>query len=550
MKKIIIACMLTVSLLFPSCLDVDPPGKYGDDQVWASIRNIDFVVKGHYYDVLHNGNICELVNSTVLSDGYSDLMKYTRYQDGNTANRLFSVVNYLNEENSLSPWSTWYTNIKKLNDFLISVNNGNGSGLDQTELNKRVAEIRFLRAFIYQDLVIRHGGVILRIDEKKLDGPEEANKARSTADECWDFIIGEYEKAAEFLPETWSGDNGRITQGAAWGMLARAALYAGRWSKALEAAQKVETLAGNGIYALATNYSSIFTDTNNKELILPVFFSLENGHNYDQYACPSGDQKVFNTVYIGGLVSPTDEFASSFDINVNGTWKEFSWDAVKSGDIKDPWTGRDPRFYQTILYNGANWRGRTLELFVDGQDGFLQYSENANEAMRRSVTGYAIRKFLSTEVDYQSITKSKEYWIEMRYAEIVLIISEAYARLNNFSEAYKYLNMIRSRAGLTDLSQKSNWNSYLADLQKERICELGMEGHRFWDLRRWGIATEVLDGSRTHGIKITKSGTTFSYERVESEVRDRIFPEKYNIFPIPSAEVRNNTLCVQDAIWR
>ncbi|MDR1718884.1 MAG: RagB/SusD family nutrient uptake outer membrane protein [Dysgonamonadaceae bacterium] len=548
MKKIIIACLLTVFVM-PSCLDVNPAGRYGDEEIWASIRNLDFNVKSFYSDVLYNINVSELAYPGVLSDGYSDLLKYTRYQDGNFANRLFSVVNYLSEENALSPWDSYYSNIKKLNDFLISVNNGNGDNLDPDELSVRVAEIRFLRAFLYQDLVIRHGGVILRIDETKLDGPEEAQKARSSADECWTFIIQEYEKAAEVLPETWT-EYGRLTKGAAWGMLARAALYAGRWDQAITAAKKVEELASKGVYELVSNYASIFTTANNKELIIPVYYSADNGHQFDAAACPSGDQQVLGTVYIGGLVSPTDEFASSYDIKVGGVWQPFSWTDVSKGTITDPWTNRDVRFYQTILYNGASWRGRDLQLYVDGQDGFLQYSESGNEAMRRSVTGYAVRKFLSTTIDYSSVNKSSQYWIEMRYAEIILILSEAYARKNDFAKAYEYLNKIRTRAQLPDLSQRSLWENYLTDLQKERICELGLEGHRFWDLRRWGITDQVLQGARTHGVKITKSGTAYTYERVEADVKDRLFPEKYNIFPIPYTEVRRNTLCIQDAIWR
>lgn len=549
MKKIIITCLLALTFTLPSCLDVDPSGQYGDDQVWSSIRNLDYNINGFYYNVLYNGYVSEIASPSNLSDAYGDLLKYTRYQDGNTANRLFSVVNYLNEENSLSPWGTWYTNITKLNDFLVAVNAGSGSHLDQDELKIRVAEVRFLRAFMYQDLVIRHGGVVLRINETELDGPEQALKARSSKSDCWDFVINEYEKAAADLPETWS-QYGRVTKGAAWGMMARAALYAERWDDALRAAGEVEKLAKAGYYELLTDYSKIFSEENNKELILPVYYSSDNGHLYDQSACPSGDQTVFGTVFIGGLVSPTDEFASSYDVKVGNDWKAFSWDDVKNGTIANPWANRDPRFYQTILYNGASWRGRTLELYVDGQDGFLQYSESGNEAMRKSVTGYVIRKFLSQDVDYKSVVKSSEYWIEMRYAEILLIMSEAYARKNTFDKAYEYLNMIRNRVQVSDISEKTTWEAYLNDLQKERISELGMEGHRFWDIRRWGISSTALAGARTHGVKITKSGNNFAYERIESDVKDRLFPEKYNVFPIPSTEVRRNTLCVQDEIWR
>jgi hypothetical protein len=549
MKKIMITCTVAVWFLLPSCLDVDPPGRYGDEQIWASVRNLDFNIKSFYYDVLHHGYVSEISSPSLLTDAFGDLLKYTRYQDGNSANRLFTATNFLSEENPLSPWSDWYARIKRLNDFLIAVHDGNGENLDPEELNQRVGEVRFLRAFLYQDLVIRHGGVVLRISESRLDGPEEAQMARSSKEACWDFILSEYEKAAELLPESWS-EYGRLTKGAAWGMMARAALYAERWDKALEAGGQVEKLAADGYYALLDDYGQIFTTPDNRELILPVYYSLNNGHAFDQTACPSGDQSVFGTIYIGGLVSPTDEFAASYDISVDGTWRTFSWDDVQNGTIADPWSNRDIRFYHTILYNGAEWRGRKLELYVNGADGFLLYSETGNESMRKSVTGYAVRKFLSTDVDYQSVNRSKEYWIEMRYAEILLILSEAHARKGNMNAACEYLNRIRSRARLSALNPQPNWEGYLNDLQKERICELGLEGHRFWDLRRWGIATAVLNGARTHGVRITRNGNAFAYERVDADERDRVFPEKYNVFPIPSTEVRRNTLCTQDDSWK
>ena len=475
-----------------------------------------------------------------------------------STNRFFSVVDWLNENNTLSPWEDSYKAINRMNDFLVAYNDGVGDELDQNELAVRVAEVRFLRAFTYQTLVIRHGGVILRIDETRLDGPERAMKARASTSECWDFIIGEYEKAAAILPEEWvipAVEYGRVTKGAAYGMLARAALYAGRWDKAIEAAAEVTKLADAGRYRLEPNYASIFTTANNRELLSAVYYSNNNGHTWDNHFCPSGDQQVFGTIYIGGMIQPTDEFASSFDIRVGNAWRPFSWEEVESGIISDPWANRDPRFAATILHNGAVWRNRPLQLYVGGQDGFVQYSETGLEDMRRSVTGYVLRKFLSTEINWTSIQRSKEFWVIMRYAEVLLIKSEAHARKGEMAPAYEYLNQVRARAGMPALQQRLNWDGYFRDLQKERICELGGEGHRFWDLRRWGIASDILDDSRVHGVRITRevddSGeATFSYQRVQADVSDRMFPAKYHVFPIPNIEVQRNTLCEQDDVWK
>ena len=557
MKNIItIACIFTVSFIIPSCLDVDPPGRYSDEQVWASIRNLDYSIRGFYQDAFYSSYVSELSAPERASDGFADLFKATR---GSMAtNRFFSVVDWLNVNNTLSPWDASYASINRMNDFLVAYNDGVGDELDHNELSIRVAEVRFLRAFIYQTLVIRHGGVILRIDETRLDGPERAMKARASTDECWDFIIEEYEKAALILPEEWvipTVEYGRLTKGSAYGMIARAALYAGRWDKAIEAAGEVTKLAEEGRYQLLPNFANIFTTANNKELLTTVYYSSNNGHLWDNHFCPSGDQQVFGTIYIGGLIQPTDEFASSYDIKVGATWRTFSWDDVENGIITDPWANRDPRFAATFLYNGAVWRNRPLQLYVGGQDGFIQYAETGLEDMRRSVTGYVLRKFLSTEINWTNIQRSKEYWVIMRYAEVLLIKSEAHARKGEMTQAYEYLNQVRTRAGMPALPQRVNWDGYFRDLQKERICELGGEGHRFWDLRRWGIAADVLNGSRTHGVRITRTVddndvASFSYQRVEADVSDRMFPEKYNIFPIPDSEVQRNTLCEQDNIWK
>lgn len=545
--------MSLIVFAFTSCLDVEPVNLYAEDDVWASVRNVDANVKSFYANVLNNGYVCQLREQGGLSEGYTDLVKFTRYS-GNNFNKLFAEANFLKPESAggFSPYNTMYSEIAKANYFLIQINEGKGNALNKKELETRIGEVRFLRAFAYQELVKRHGGVILRISETKLDGIKDQKKARSSANECWDFIIAEYRKATDLLPESWdAANNGRLTKGAAWGMMARAALYANKWDVAIEASEEVLKLKDAGHYMLMNDYADIFAKPHNKELILAVYFNREEGlqHNWDKNFAPSGDAEK----YVGGLASPTDEFASSFDIKIGDNWKAFNWDEVTKDKI-DPWKNRDPRFYQTILYNDAEWRGRRLQLYPEGRDGFMHYAESGMDDAYKSVTGYVIRKFLSTkEMDYGQI-QSDQHWVEMRLAEIYLILSEAYAQKGAFNDAYANLNIIRTtRASvkLPELPTKTNWEDYFKDLQKERICELGLEGHRYFDILRWRIGGEVLKGKKTHGVKVTKEGEgKFTYERIECDVRDRIFPDKYHVIPIPYAEITSNTLCVQDDIWK
>lgn len=557
-RKYILGIAASLCLTQCDVLDVDPTGWYSENVAYSSLDNVDLYVKG-LYTVLYDNATLNMDSYCLMDDGATDLLKYSWYGvSGGVMNRFFYEDNYVTEtSNFRSNWSTMYTRIRQLNEYFYDRSNGYGDNLDQDAMKIRTAEVRFLRAFAYQELVIRHGGVILRTDEDYIDGPEERAKARSSEEDCWDFIISEYTKAAADLPESWDSDNvGRVTKGAAYGMMARAALYAERWSDAVDACNEVLALDYSLVSGTtASNYYQIFTSSNNSELILPVYFEQGQNakqHSFDVYVCPPGDWEAAGITEgsVGAAVTPSDEYASSFDILVNGTYEAFDWDNLSSYN-NAPFTNREPRFYASILYNGASWKGRTIELYVNGDDGYMDFATTGQDNVHKSTTGYLIRKFVSddTDINFTSIL-SGQYWIEMRLAEIYLIRSEAYARQYDFKNAYADLKVIRDRVGLPALTQQNNWDDYLVDLSKERICELGMEGHRYFDLIRWGKAVETLNHSRLHAIKITSSGSGYSYERVECDTQDRLFPEKYTIFPIPYTELQNNTLCEQNELWK
>ncbi len=555
-----ISALAGTAILLSSCfaeqnIDLSPVSYYDEAVVYASDDNLDLYVKS-FYGVLYAN--ADIANGYIFDDGVTDLVKYSWWgTNGGTVNQFFYLGDIVTPEaNFRSNWSSMYTYIRQINELFLDVHLGYADKLDAEALKVRIAECRFLRAFAYQELILRHGGVILRTSEDSVDGPNEKAKARSSEEESWDFVIKEYDKAYAVLPEKWtaSEDIGRATKGAALGMKARAALYAGRWQEAYDAADSVIT---SGTYSLVAGsaYNSIFSNPFNTEIILPVYFKESSGsaaarqHYFNSYFCPPGDGAAFN-VSVGAAATPTDEYAGFFDIKVGSTWQKFDWDNLAAYGNK-PFDNRDPRFYASILYNGATWRGRTLQLYDGGTDGFMTFKTTGQDNDHRSTTGYIFRKYLSDAagMNYTSIL-SGQTWIEMRLAEIYLIRSEAAARLNDFVGAYKDLNEIRSRVGMDPLPRRGNWNAYLEDLSKERVCELGLEGHRYFDLIRWGKAQEVLNGTRVHGVKITPDiYGNFSYERIEADTQDRQFPAKYNIFPIPYSELQNNWLCVQNDAW-
>lgn len=546
-----------MAVMSPACdtLDFDPTGQYSDATAYSSIKNLDLYVKD-MYTIYHNIANVECGSSlNMLEDAWSDLIKTSWYGVGQSQNKFFSQENSMSvETNPRSNWNTMYTNIRKFNYLLVDAKAGKLSKLPQDEVAARVAEVRFLRAFAYQELAKYHGGVILRISEDKVDDQNENAKARASKEETWDFILGEYDKAIADLPDSWStGDYGRITKQGAQAMKARAALYAGRWDAAYTAADNV---IKSNKFQLSNNLGDIYTNSNNSELIIPVLYELGvKQHNFDSYLCPPSfaDAKGYKDQY-GAAATPTEEYVSQFDIKVGNNWESFDWNNLaKYGN--EPFKNRDPRFYQSILANGSTFQGNEIQCWEGGTDQCMKYAMTGQDNVHRSTTGYYIRKFLSSKTGtsgYNFVNNlSDQHWIEMRLAEVYLIRSEAAARQNKWAEAYNDLNVIRNRATLPNKPQKNSWEDYLVDLQKERICELGLEGHRYDDIMRWGISQEVLNGKRTHGVWVTKNDDgSFSYEIIEADDYDRIFPKKYEIFPIPYNEIQNNPLCDQNEAWK
>lgn len=565
MKKILIGLSFALFGL-QSCdvLDVDPQSFYSENVAYASIENVDFYVKDLYQAFHEYSDIEKPVD--VYDDGFSDLLKYSwaAIAPGNQVNKFFYYRQGINADRDFrTKWNQAYWHIRELNEFLVDMHNGLASGLDQNKLAIRVAEVRAIRAFVYQELVKRYGGIVLRISEEKVDDHTDRSKAHSSEAECWDFIINELDKAAKVLPEQWKDKDGinhvgRITKGAAYGLKARAALYAKRWQDAVDACDEVFKLEKKGVHALLgkNQYNDIFTVPNNKELLLTVNYEkMKLQHSFNLNCCPPYDYKEAGALkdFCGAAMTPTEEYASQFDIKVNGNWQSFTWDNL-SQYANGPWTDRDPRFYASILYNGASWiKDRKLQVYVGGHDGIFEFKNDpADDYKRSTTTGYYIRKFIKNDAEINFVdVQSDQFWIEMRMAEVYLIRSEAYARLEKWSEAYIDLNAIRGRVGMPALPQQNVWDSYLTDLEKERICELGMEGHRFFDLVRWGKAVETLNEKRLHGVKITKLPTgAFEYKVVECDTEDRLFPKQYTISPIPTAELVANTLCEQSDLWK
>ena len=480
-------------------------------------------------------------SSLSLTDGYTDLVKYGNGvpQTWSAHNKILLQQNTITSDNN--PMSSWglYTDIFRENVFLRDAGIY-GNKFSEDFLNIRIAEIRFIRAVNYARMIRIFGGVILRDETNGVDSEGQKDKARATEAESWDFVLKDLEFAARHLPKEWDSKwDGRLTKGAAYAYMCRTALFAKRWDVAITAADEIKKL---NKYDLMDNYEDVFKVAGNKEIIFSIAYKIPDmPHYFDRYFAPDGKQGIRRAV-------PTSELVDSYDM-ADGT--PFSW----SGSMaNDPYVGREPRFYASIIYNGATWKEKKIYTYVDAENGFAAYRDNMNPGEKQTVTGYFIRKYLQeNNADFDD-KGSDQFWIEMRYAEVLLNLAEALAEQDyskNQDDALEALNEVRERVNLPKRTTEEapDKDSFMKLLRKERICELAFEGFRYWDLRRWRLAGEVIDGKQAHGTKITKKDdNTYTYEQVSCDDNiNRFFPERYYLLPIPVDELQNNPLCENNA---
>ena len=220
----------------------------------------------------------------------------------------------------------------------------------------------------------------------------------------------------------------------------------------------------------------------------------------------------------------------------------FSWDNEEQAS--NPYDNRDPRFYESILYNGAPYREREVETFLpNGKD-----SQGGPSNWNTSKTGYYLRKFIDEDLPIRNPWEvaGTQNWIYFRYAEILLNYAEAQNEaVGPDASVYEAINSIRSRSGVempllpAGLSQ----DEMRERIHHERRIELAFEEHRYYDVRRWMTAEEV-ENTPAYGIEIVKAEDgSLSYTRKVS-LNGKIFQQKNYWLPIPRSEIlaSNNQL--------
>jgi starch-binding outer membrane protein, SusD/RagB family len=505
-----------------------------------------------------------------LDDGAGDALP-SRYNTP-VESYLKGTVNLLNNPDPY--WGNSYYAIRRATIFLKNIN-----AVPIPAITKRYykAEARFLRAFFYWELLKRYGGVPL-LGDTLFNLTDNIELPRNTFAQTVDYIVSECNAVKDSLRfETLSSsDFGRVPRGAAVALKCRVLLYAAsplfngggfetdatkkaltgyptydatRWQKVVDACVEFNALP---YYALvtggtATTIASVFTSKQNTDIIFSK--QVPNGTGLETSQSPVG--YVISNSRSFGLTSPTQDFVNSFPTIKGGTITEDIKSATNTTgfDPANPYANRDPRLAATVFYYGLTWLNRPVQTNNGGPDK----PDNPAVAPVQTRTGYYLRKFLGNFTTSSAFSSQSHNFPIFRYTEIVLNYAEALNETGQTESAVTQINRLRARAGITagtnnryGIKAGITQSEMRALIQNERRIELAFEEHRFWDIRRWKIADQVLN-STLYGISITTNGTTTTYQPVP--VATTTFANRLYHMPIPYDEITKNTKLIQNEGW-
>jgi len=477
-----------------------------------------------------------------------------------------------------------YNNIRDANYALEQLESQ--STLDQAFILQRSSEIRYLRAYMYFQMVIRYGGVPLLTKVQGVESGESGTAfvPRNSEQEIYDFIISEMDDLILALPSSYDAvDKGRPTKWAAYAFQSRAALYAasianygevqlggvlGIPKSAVSTYAQISAIAANaiinnGIHSLyeeiedkSENFHNVWMDetsANKEVLMVEVFdFGLNRGHPFTPRAMPhdfSGSWGAYYYLY---------DFVERFEFSDGTPGTSVTREELvrpEGWSMDELMSNRDPRFMASVFYPGTPWKGGNVYLHFgtwrDGQllntgadeDGFPYKAQSRNTTK----SGFMVRKRTDEDVSpsggYPGLFNDETDYVVFRLGEIYLNLAEANFYLNNTAEAMAALNRVRERAGMppkTEITEDI--------LQNERLVELSWENQSYWDLRRWRIAQEVLDGVRMAGVKWWYLYETKKYqvELINAEGVPRLFQDHNYYLPFGTARVAENPNLVEN----
>jgi len=428
MKKILIPLVTFVFL--QSCssdlLNTFPEATKVTSQFYADAPQIEQGINAVYGTLQYTGQYQQamLVIGEIPSDNTFDEVPAN---DSFTYGELDFFTIQPNNTLIASTWKDNYIGIQQANIILGRIDGI--QDMPQATKNYRIGELKFLRALMYFNLVRVFGDVPL-VTKETTNVNDYFGQGRTPASEIYTFIEKELKEAIPLLPPS-QAQKGRVTKGAALGILGKVLITENKHQEALSYLSQVEGLG----YSLLPDVTKIFdvTNKNNSEIIFDVQFA--SGVNGNTEGSPAFQ-----------LFSPSGTVAGAKGHN------------LPTKEVYNLYTTDDKR---KTAYIGLTGNGIPFT-----------------------------KKLVKPDSKYP-INDGSSNIVVLRFADVYLMMAESYAKANDFANANLYLNKIKTRAGIANVNLTSQ-QALIAEIDKERRLELVGEGHRWFDLVRTGKAVQVM----------------------------------------------------------
>ena len=579
MKKIIIylATMLLAAMTFTGCYDLETyPG--------------DKVNEGTFYktgDHAHQG-LMGIYGMLRLNEAYGYQFCYDHLGDiayGYNYYMMF-LATYTDRDGTIQAhWQTFYDGIHRVNTFIRSVKGMRGIITDE-QVNEYVAEAKFLRAMFYFSLTGLFGGVPY-YDESTNVNEEFMNlkQPRSSLEEVRAHILEDLDEAIKYLPvEHAASEYGRATKGAAYALRGKVHLYDKEWQSAINDFEEIVYNKSNNYgYALDDDYARVFKLYNGAKSPETVF-SIQNksgvGTEYgmqiqalmgcrgaygscwnntvpstqlvDMYEFKDGRPFNWDEIFPGYNAMTPEQRKELLSVEMDGSGTIVGLREADTAKILSAYTCRDPRLMATVIVPYSHYMGnigRTTNVdLIFALDHNL--AGNANGGTIQNNAGwvsYLYRKFV-TEGDQGGAISNRLHtpfaFPLIRFADVLLMLSEAYNEAGQLDKAVTEFNKVRARVGMPGLNSGPAWmvvsnKEQMAErIRKERAVEFAGEGLRFSDLRRWGyeIAHKTLNNVDAVNI-------------YGEPIYTHLFTERDMLWPIPGVERERNKELTQNPGW-
>lgn len=524
--------------------------------------------------------------------------------------RQINIGNWNPGSGYYNKWDGFYKGIRSASVFISRIDGNDDPTLEPMVRASWKQEAKALRAIYYFYLLRQYGPVIIMPNDPMdvNSTNDELQIQRSSFETCVDYILNELNEVIQSpdLPEIFENDKdkGRIDKRTVMAFKSRLLLlYASpfwngnsdlagfknidgsplasttkdvsRWKNAADASKALidKVLNGkdidNGLFKKVPkdatlfdpyiSYRDLFLDRWNDEVIYarPVMASSNANNGWERHCAP----RIVNG---WNGVGVSQQVVDAYFMANGEKYDPLSEDLTKFSAAADKYTkagtnmmyvDREPRFYVSIIYNGADWiykedgkPAKTVELFFKGNCG-------KGGSHDHSATGYLCSKNISPNSDLINWTGALRSLVMVRLGEIYLNYAEAMNESQDNQtardEAALYIDAIRKRAGIPVLTadKKASQAAMRTAIRDERRVELAFENFRAWDTRRWKIA-EQTDGSPLMGMNVDGGESLKDvafYKR--TVIEKRTFYKKFYLWPIPESEVIRNRACVQNPGW-